>query len=377
LKVILANSATITSAENVAEHTLGALKSTPRTAVAGVGGYAGAELARLLLRHPRFAGVTPTFLGRAGETDVAKPISLEDIHPQLATPGKKHEIVPFTWQRVIDAGIEVLFLATPHEQSREWVPEAIHHGIKVIDLSGAWRLQQSANRAIYKLHDADPDRAAALQTEAVYGCPELHRDKIANARLVANPGCYATSIILALAPLLQAGLVDLTHGIICDAKSGVSGAGKAPTANTHFMHAADNLSAYAVLGHRHTGELLEQLHLASDEIQFTPHLLPIPRGILSTIYLRLKHPIAAAEVTAVFHNFYQHSPMVRLHATPKLPEIQHIVRTNFCDLGFALAADGKRLVIVSCLDNLLKGAAGQAVQNMNLMCGWNEEEGLL
>ena len=257
------------------------------------------------------------------------------------------------------------------------MPQAIQHGIKVIDLSGAWRLQQNANRAIYKLHDADPEHAATLQAEAVYGCPELHRDKIAGARLVANPGCYATSVILALAPLLQAGLVDVPHGIICDAKSGVSGAGKAPTANTHFMHAADNLSAYAVLGHRHTGELLEQLHLTSDEIQFTPHLLPIPRGILSTIYLRLKHPIAPAEASAVFRNFYQHSPMVRLHDTPKLPEIQHIVRTNFCDLGFALAADGKRLVIVSCLDNLLKGASGQAVQNMNLMCGWNEEEGLL
>jgi N-acetyl-gamma-glutamyl-phosphate reductase len=373
----LANSATINSAEQLAPSTHDALRFAPRTAVAGVGGYAGAELARLLLHHPRFAGTAPTFLGRAGEADVARPISLEDIHPQLATPGQKHEVVPFTWQRLLDSGIEALFLATPHEQSREWVPQAIQHGMKVIDLSGAWRLKQSTNRAIYKLHDANSDHAADLQTEAVYGCPELHRDQITNARLVANPGCYATSIILALAPLIQADLVDVTHGIICDAKSGVSGAGKAPTANTHFMHAADNLSAYAVLGHRHTGELLEQLHLGADQIQFTPHLLPIPRGILSTIYLRLKHQTAADEITAVLESFYQHSPMVRLHASPKLPEIQHIVHTNFCDLGFALAADGKRLVIISCLDNLLKGAAGQAVQNMNLMCGWNEEEGLL
>jgi N-acetyl-gamma-glutamyl-phosphate reductase len=205
----------------------------------------------------------------------------------------------------------------------------------------------------------------------------LHRDEIKKARLVANPGCYATSIILALAPLLQAGLVDVQHGIICDAKSGVSGAGKAATAKTHFMHAADNLSAYAVFGHRHTGELLEQLHLAADQIQFTPHLLPIPRGILSTIYLRLKHATDVAVIGSVLQDFYRHSPMVRLHTSPQLPEIQHVVRTNFCDLGFALAADGKRLVMVSCLDNLLKGAAGQAVQNMNLMCGWKEEEGLL
>jgi N-acetyl-gamma-glutamyl-phosphate reductase len=143
------------------------------------------------------------------------------------------------------------------------------------------------------------------------------------------------------------------------------------------MHAADNLSTYAVFGHRHTGELLEQLHLAQDQIQFTPHLLPIPRGILSTIYLRLNHATDAAAISAMFGNFYQHSPMVRLHTTPQLPEIQHVVRTNYCDLGFALAPDGKRLILVSCLDNLLKGAAGQAVQNLNLMCGWNEEEGLL
>jgi N-acetyl-gamma-glutamyl-phosphate reductase len=143
------------------------------------------------------------------------------------------------------------------------------------------------------------------------------------------------------------------------------------------MYAADNLSAYAVFGHRHTGELLEQLHITSDQIQFTPHLLPIPRGILSTIYLRLKNKIEPAAITEVLNNFYQRSPLVRLRSTPHLPEIQHVVRTNFCDLGFALAPDGRRLILVSCLDNLLKGASGQAVQNLNLMCGWKEEEGLL
>jgi N-acetyl-gamma-glutamyl-phosphate reductase len=377
LKDILANSATINPAERVHAATKDAKATAPRTAVAGVSGYAGSELARLLLHHPKFAGATPTFLGRTGEADTS--IWLEDLHPQLATAGNRrvHQILPFSWEQIVDSKIEVLFLATPHEQSREWVPQAIEHGIKVIDLSGAWRLQHDANRAVYRLKDINPQRAAALQTEAVYGCPELHRDRIRQARLVANPGCYATSMILALAPLLQAGLVDMSHGIICDSKSGVSGAGKAASANTHFMHAADNLSAYAVFGHRHTGELLEQLHLEADQIQFTPHLLPIPRGILSTIYLRFKHSTDAAAVSTIFNDFYQNSPMVRLHSTPHLPEIQHAVRTNYCDLGFALAPDGKRLLLVSVLDNLLKGAAGQAVQNMNLMCGWNEEEGLL
>ncbi|MEO6910199.1 MAG: N-acetyl-gamma-glutamyl-phosphate reductase, partial [Edaphobacter sp.] len=245
------------------------------------------------------------------------------------------------------------------------------------DLSGAWRLQDSRNRDVYRLKDADPKLAATLQAEAVYGCPELHRDAIRSARLVANPGCYPTSAILALAPLLQAGLVDLDRGIICDAKSGVSGAGKAATSKTHFMYAADNLSAYNVFGHRHGGELVEQLHLNADQIQFTPHLLPIPRGILTTIYLKFKQATEPSAITAVLANFYRDSPMVRLYPTPQLPQIQHVVRTNYCDIGFELAKDGKRLVMVACLDNLLKGASGQAVQNLNLMCGWEEQEGLL
>ena len=235
------------------------------------------------MHHPRLADSAPTFLGRAGETS---KVLLNDLHPQLATSGPSPEVVPFDWGRLADLGTEILFTATPHEQAREWVPEAIARGIRVIDLSAAWRLREDANRAVYKLVDADSDLGQSLQREAVYGCPELHREDLRTARLVANPGCYATSIILALAPLLQAKAVDLSHGIIADAKSGVSGAGKAATAKTHFMYAADNLSAYSVFGHRHTGELLEQLNLQSSEIQFTPHLLPIPRGILSTIYLR-------------------------------------------------------------------------------------------
>jgi len=354
------------------------MRGAPRVAIAGVGGYAGGELARLLLRHPGFHDAAPTFLGRAGDAE-ASAVYLEDLHPTLASPGGrgKKRVFPFDWARIYDLGIEVLFLATPHEQSREWVPEATTNGIRVIDLSGAWRLKDACNREVYKLRDADSGLAAQLQAEAVYGCPELHRDAIRRARLVANPGCYATSVILALAPLLRAGLVDVEHGIVCDAKSGVSGAGKAATANTHFMHAADNFSAYAVFGHRHTGELLEQLHLSPEQIQFTPHLLPIPRGILSTVYLRLRTATEAARITAVFEDFYHASPLFRLHDTPRLPEIQHVVRTSFCDVGFALAADGKRLVLVSCLDNLLKGAASQAIQNMNLMCGWDEQEGLL
>ena len=349
-----------------------------KTAVAGIGGYAGGELARLLLAHPRLQQTRPIFLGRIADEAPTGRVPLEAVHPQLALGAgrKQPEIVAFNWQLIRDAGVEVVFLALPHESSREWAPQWLDAGVKVIDLSGAWRLKDAANRAVYKLQDADPAKALALQEEAVFGCPELHRAEIANARLVANPGCYSTANILALAPLLRAGVIDVEHGIICDSKSGVSGAGKAPTAKTHFMHAADNLSTYAVFGHRHTGELLEQLDLTAQQIQFTPHLLPIPRGILSTVYVRLNAIMEAKEIDGILRSFYRTSPLVRIHEPGDLPQIQQSVRTNYCDLGFTLASDGRRLVIVSCLDNLLKGASGQAVQNLNVMCGWDEEEGL-
>ncbi len=352
---------------------------TLRTAVAGVTGYAGAELARLLLLHPRLRETPPMFLGRMLPEGEGTTIALTSLHPQLS--GLPHaddlSVTPFDWEQLQREGVEILFLATPHEQAREWAPQALAHNIRVIDLSAAWRLQHDANRAIYKLTDADPAAAQALQHEAVYGSPELHGPAIAAARLVANPGCYATSIILGLAPLLRANLIDLTFGVVADAKSGVSGAGKTPTANTHFMYAADNLSAYAVFGHRHTGEILEQLHLTNAQLQFTPHLLPIPRGILSTIYVRLNQAASLVDIQNCFFDFYVASPMVRVRRSPLLPQIQHVVRTSFCDIGFQLSPDGKKLVIVSCLDNLLKGASSQAIQNMNLMAGWHESEGLI
>jgi N-acetyl-gamma-glutamyl-phosphate reductase len=347
------------------------MKSSIQTAVAGVSGYAGLELARLLLHHPALKGRPPVFAGRDAEA-----VRLTEMHPQLADNNGSSRLLvePFSWELLQDRGVELIFLATPHEQSRSWVPEALEHGLKVVDLSAAWRLRDPENRTIYGFQDADAAVAERVQTGSVYGLPELHRACIRNAQLVANPGCYATSIILALKPLVAAGWVDLERGIICDSKSGVSGAGKAPTANTHFMHAADNLSAYAVFGHRHMGEMLEQLSVEESQIIFTPHLLPIPRGILSTTYVTFREKKETAEVEACFREFYASSPMVRV--STKLPQIQYSVHTNYCDIGFKLAKDGRRCVVVSCLDNLLKGAAGQAVENMNLMCGWDEVEGL-
>ncbi len=344
-------------------------------------GYAGAELARILLHHPRLT-TPPVFLGREGAEETLR---LTDIHPQLwGTPNADAaDVVPFSWKALEREGVNLLFLALPHEQSRELAPVALQHGIRVVDLSAAWRLQNAENRAIYKLHDANPDCAAKLQAEAVYGSPELHAAQIKTARLVANPGCYATSVILGLAPLVRANLVDLEVGIVADSKSGVSGAGKAPTATTHFMHAADNLSAYAVFGHRHMGELLEQLQLTPEQIQFTPHLLPIPRGILSTLYVRLNKACTVDELQSCFDEFYANAPLVRVRRSPTLPEIQYVARTNFCDIGFHLAGAAagheahRRLIVVTCLDNLLKGAASQAVENMNLMAGFHQQEGLL
>ena len=349
-----------------------------QTAVIGVTGYAGAELARLLLRHPRLKGTPPVFAGRVEAEDAARGgVPLIEIHPQLGDNNGAGSLkqVPFSWDLLKERSVEVLFLATPHEQSREWVPEALDRGLRVIDLSGAWRLTDPSYRAVYKFKDEDSAIATAVQAKAVYGMPELHRVEIAGAALVANPGCYSTSVILPLRPLVAAGLVDLSRGIVADSKSGVSGAGKAATAKTHFMYAADNLSAYGVFSHRHTGELLEQIGLSSDQIVFTPHLLPIPRGILSTIYVQFREPQTRASIAQIYHSFFAGSPMVRLYDNA-LPQIQYSVRTNYADIGFELSADGRRAVIVSCLDNLLKGASGQAVQNLNVMLGYGEAEGL-
>jgi N-acetyl-gamma-glutamyl-phosphate reductase len=341
-----------------------------KTAVVGATGYSGLELTRLLLHHPQLD--KPMLLSRENGSQAE---NLADIFPAFSGNGG-YPLQPLSWDSLKQQGVELLFLATPHETSRSLVPKAMARGFRVIDLSGAWRLKLAQHRAVYDFHDADTVTAAELTENAVYGLPELNADRIESAALVANPGCYATSVILALAPLLNAGIVDRQRGIISDSKSGVSGAGKEPNARTHFVSVADNLSAYSVFGHRHVGEIVEQLKLNSGELTFAPHLLPIPRGILSTVYVCLNRPMVAAEVESCFRDFYVGKPWVRVFANPQLPQIQFSLHTNNCDLGFCLADDGQRLVLISCVDNLLKGAAGQAVQNMNLMYGWKEEEGL-
>ncbi len=341
-----------------------------QTAVIGPTGYTGYELLQILFRHPRVK--VPLLFVREGSERTG---TIGDVFPQLNGKGSL-PMEPFSWSKAHQAGVDLLFLATPHEFSRDFVPEAIRRGFRVVDLSGAWRLQSEDNVAVYGFKDADPAAAEQLTDEAAYGLPELKKEQIAQAQLVANPGCYPTSIILALAPFISAGLVDVDSGVICDSKSGVSGAGKAPKPDTHFVEVSDNFRAYNPTAHRHRGEILEQLNLTSESLVFTPHLLPITRGMFSTIYVQLVQPLSAPQVEQILREFYGAAPFVRVFGPPRLPEIAWSVKTNYCDLGFALSKDGRRLTLFSAIDNLVKGASGQAVQNMNVMYGFDEREGL-
>ncbi len=339
-----------------------------RVAVVGATGYAGFELARLLLRHPKIE--KPTFYLRG---DGATAHCLTEIFPQLRGWGEA-PCRPLSVDAIVKSGAGTAFLATPHEASLELVPELVNAGVCVVDLSGAFRFREAQTFSRwYKLPAPD---AAALK-QAVYGLPELYSNDISGAKLVANPGCYPTSVILGLRPLAEANWIDAGRGVVCDCKSGVSGAGKEPKRDTHFVEVNENFRAYGVFSHRHTPEVTEHSGVSGDRLIFTTHLLPLERGILSTLYVWLNEVRRADEVEAVFRRFYAGRPMVRIWPAGKLPELQHVTRTNFCDIGFALDESGERLVVVSCLDNLGKGAAGQAVQNFNLMHGHSESLGLI
>jgi N-acetyl-gamma-glutamyl-phosphate reductase len=339
-----------------------------RVAVVGATGYAGFELARILLRHPQLD--KPTFYLRDAHSGVR---CLTELFPQLRGWGEA-PCRPFSVDAIWESGAQAAFLATPHEASLELVPELLEAGLRVVDLSGAYRFADASTFSRwYKL----PAPSSAALAEALYGLPELYADRLAGAKLVANPGCYPTSVILALRPLVEAGWIDAGRGVVCDCKSGASGAGKEPKRETHFVEVNGNFRAYGVFTHRHTPEVTEHTGLAPEDLIFTTHLLPVERGILSTIYVWLDQQRTLDEIESTYRKFYAGRPMVRISRAGTLPELQHVARTNFCDIGFALDESGRRLVIVSCLDNLGKGAAGQAVQNLNGMMGWAEETGLI
>ncbi|MGB6483101.1 MAG: N-acetyl-gamma-glutamyl-phosphate reductase [Candidatus Acidiferrales bacterium] len=344
------------------------MKDPRRVAVIGATGYAGFELARLLLRHPKIE--QPTFYLR-GEN--AQTRCLTQLFPQLRGWGEA-PCRPLSVDAIAAGGAGTAFLATPHEVSLELVPELLQAGLRVVDLSGAFRFQDPKTFARwYKL----PEPNEAVTKRAVYGLPELYSTMLTEAELVANPGCYATSVILGLRPLVETGLIDMSRGIVCDCKSGASGAGKEPKRETNFVEVNENFRAYGVFTHRHTPEVTEHAGIDEGHLIFTTHLLPLERGILSTLSFWLNEPRRGEEIEATFRKFYANRPMVRLWPAGQLPELQHVAHTNFCDLGFAVDESGERIVVVSCLDNLRKGAAGQAVQNFNWMHGHAESTGLI
>jgi N-acetyl-gamma-glutamyl-phosphate reductase len=336
-------------------------------AVIGVTGYTGFELATLLLRHPAIG--KPTFYVR--ETNGARCLS--EMFPQLRGWGEA-SLKPLSLETIAGSAAGTAFLATPHEVSAELAPKLLDAGLHVIDLSGAFRFASAETYSSwYKL----PTPHASRLGEAVYGLPELYAERIKAAKLIANPGCYATSVILALRPLQEAGLLAAGHTVVCDCKSGASGAGKEPRRDLQFVEVDGNFRAYNLFSHRHMPEILEHTGLPESRVVFSTHLLPIPRGILSSIYVTLAKHQTPQDIEALFKKFYAGRALIRIHPAGTLPEVQHIIKTNFCDIGFALHADGKRLVVVSCLDNLCKGAAGQAVQNLNLTLGLDERTGLV
>lgn len=336
-------------------------------AVIGVTGYTGFELATLLLRHPAIA--KPTFYVR--ETNGFHCLS--QLFPRLHARGEA-PLRPLSIEAITSSDAGTAFLATPHEVSAELAPKLLDAGLRVIDLSGAFRFSSAETfTSWYKL----PAPHAGRLEEAVYGLPELYADQVRNAKLVASPGCYSTSVILALRPLVQAGLVSSSQNVVCDCKSGASGAGKDARRDLHFVEVDENLRAYNLFSHRHTPEILEHTGLPESRVVFTTHLLPVARGILSTIYVSLETKQAPESIEKLYREFFAGKPLVRIWTAGKLPELQHVANTNFCDIGFALDKDGQRLIVVSCLDNLGKGAAGQAVQNLNLMLGIEEQTGLL
>jgi N-acetyl-gamma-glutamyl-phosphate reductase len=336
-------------------------------AVIGVTGYTGFELATLLLRHPAIA--KPTFYVR----ETHGHHCLSQLFPQLRGRGEA-PLRPLSIESIISSNAGTAFLATPHEASSEYAPQLMDAGLRVIDLSGAFRFADAETfSSWYKLPVPHAHRLSA----AVYGLPELYSDRIPKAKLVANPGCYATSAILALHPLVKAGLLSSSQNVICDCKSGATGAGKDPRRDLHFVEVDENFRAYNLFSHRHTPEIVEHTGIPASRVIFTTHLLPVARGILSTIYVSLATKQTPENIEKVYREFYAGKPLVRIWPAGKTPELQHVANTNFADIGFVLDKDGQRLIVISCLDNLGKGAAGQAVQNLNLLLGIEEQTGLL
>lgn len=339
---------------------------TRRVAIAGASGYTGVELLRFLVQHPavRLTAVT-------AETHANQPIS--QVFPAL------RGFVDLTClpldPKALAKEADFVFLALPHKASMSVGAELIERGARVLDLSADFRLRDAA---VYAKWYGNEHTAPGLLAEAVYGLPEIHGDEIAKARLVAVPGCYPTSTILGLSPLLKQGLID-TETIVVDSISGVSGAGRKPDLPTHFSEVNESLKAYGVAKHRHTPEIEQEVSGVAGKpivLTFTPHLAPLTRGILTTITARLVRPRETADLLAVYREFYKGRSFVRVLGEGTLPETKHVLHSNLCDIGLVADPRTQRVIVVSAIDNLAKGASGQAVQCFNLMAGLDERAGL-
>ncbi|MEL7608573.1 MAG: N-acetyl-gamma-glutamyl-phosphate reductase [Bacillota bacterium] len=337
-----------------------------RIGIMGVTGYAGAELLRLLLAHPQ---AHVTYL--ASHSFEGKQMS--SVYPGFAG-------ISLPTLETVDAEAaaekcDVVFTALPHGVSGEVIPALYKKGVAVIDLSGDFRYDDPE---VYKTWYGFEHSSPELLKESVYGMPELHREKIKSARLIGNPGCYTTCSILALAPLVKHRLIDV-QSIVIDAKSGASGAGRGLSEQTHFCELDESMKAYGIGTHRHTSEIEQELGClngAPIQLSFTPHLLPIKRGILATSYAKPTSAANVDELLGLYGEFFKGEPFVTICAKGKLPELKHVVGSNRVSIGVCVDARVNRVIVVSCIDNLIKGAAGQAIQNMNIVFGLEETMGL-
>ncbi len=342
--------------------------STIPVGLVGVTGYTGMELARLLVGHPQFELVRATSRSEAGT-------ALGELYPFLAGFPMADLVVSQPDPEDLASACKIVFLAVPHCTAMRYAKELLDKGLKVVDLSADFRLR---DQATYESWYATQHEFPELLSTAVYGLPERYFDAIAQADLVANPGCYPTSVILGLAPALENGLVA-TSDIVIDSKSGATGAGRKANVSSLFCEVHDSFRAYNLGKHRHTPEIEQELSVAAGTnmtVSFNPHLLPIDRGILSTIYTKTLTECSLESVYALYQKAYSDKPWVRVLAPGKLPETRHVRGTMFCDIGLTLDPRTKRLIITSAIDNLCRGASGQALANANIMAGLDAAAGL-
>lgn len=336
-----------------------------KASILGATGYAGAELVRLLFMHNSVDIVHITSHSVAGS-------ALNALYPSLRMLSLP--VLEEYDRATIVRDSDVVFTSLPHGASKEVIPELYGAGMTVIDLSGDYRYNDAS---VYEAWYGQPHSSPQLLQRSVYGMPELHRESIRAARLIGNPGCYTTCGILPLAPLLANRLIE-PDGIIIDAKSGATGAGRSISPALHFCEVDENVKAYNVAKHRHTSEIEQELSLVAGKtvaLSFTPHLLPSKRGILSTIYCTPAKPVTRTGVYGCLKSFFEGEPFVEIYEEG-LPEVKYVNGSNYCHIGFVLDERVNRLILVSALDNLIKGAAGQAVQNMNIIFGFEETAGL-